>query len=191
MTQIYGIVSAILNTFSYILYIRSILRGTSKPSVSGWCIWTVLHWVTTIAYWYAGATDTLWSLISSGVCSTVVWLLASRRGYGDCSQKIQPWECICILASAILAVAFHSPLCMLIGSRVIHCIGAIKTFQKLWHEPKSEDIGSWVVGFAGKLFHVAAITEWTVEIAFYPVYMLGVNVIITTLTLRSFICRTV
>ena len=63
-------------------YLRSVLRGETRPSRTTWLIWTPLAWLTVAGSIEAGAGATLAKLVASALGVTAIAALALFRGTG-------------------------------------------------------------------------------------------------------------
>ena len=88
LAPILGVLAGLLAVADTIPYIRDTLRGTTRPHRGTWLIWGVLAIVVTFSQRADGAS---WSLIMAGaqaVVTTLVFLLAIRRGEGGIARPI-------------------------------------------------------------------------------------------------------
>ena len=60
MLEFFGYISGILFILSVVPYVRSILKGNTKPQRMTWLIWTVLVFIAFFSQLAKGAT---WSLL--------------------------------------------------------------------------------------------------------------------------------
>ena len=69
--QIFGKVAGILAVLSFFPYIRSIVKGETKPERATFVIWSVLSFVTLFAYFASGVRDAIWVTVVTGTdCRT-------------------------------------------------------------------------------------------------------------------------
>lgn len=69
----------------------------------------------------------------------------------------------------------------LFANLLIDFFGLLPTIRKAYLDPKSEDRTAWSVTSLSNFLNILAVSSWTFVIGFYPVYMLLVNGLVTTL----------
>src|ERR1051326_1254967 len=94
-----GFAAGVLLLVASVPYIRSILRGATKPSRTSWAIWTLLGLILLASYRSSGASDTMWLAAGYFLVPFVVLLLALRHGEAGFSNL----DAIC-LAGALLGL---------------------------------------------------------------------------------------
>jgi uncharacterized membrane protein YhdT len=177
---ILGISSAILNIIGVVPYIRSILRGKTKPERSAWWIWT---WLMIIAFGAQAAAGATWSLLltfSYLVCNVVIAILSLRHGYG----KFKLYDFLAIFF-AVLGVAVwkvtNRPILALLIVIAIDFTGNILTMEKSWRAPYTENLITWMLGGLSAVLGLLAVGSWDAAKAMFPIYAVIVNLMMVEL----------
>jgi hypothetical protein len=78
---ILGIFAGVLQIFATIPYLFSIVRGSTRPNLISWILWTVTVSITLVAQMSAGASWSVFLLVGAVVCNLAVVFLCIK-GYG-------------------------------------------------------------------------------------------------------------
>lgn len=183
ITKVFGILAGLFSIAAYVPYIRSILKGETKPNRASWSIWTVVSLIIAVSYYAAGARETMWVIIAYVFGSSIISLLSIKHGEGGWT----PFDRKCVYiagASLVLWGIFSSALIALFMNTLVDFSASMPTIRKAYHDPKGENRTAWVLFFLGSVLNVLAIREWTFVVAFYPVAMIIIIGTITGLLFR-------
>jgi len=173
-----GIVAGIVSFLAYIIYIRSIVKGESKPNRVTWWIWTFMGLVLAVSYYYSGAVNTIWAPIVEFIGPLIISLLAIKYGEGGVRDKT---DLLCLaggILSIILWIIFNSPVVALVTNLVIDAFALVPTIKKSYLRPDGENFWAWFGTGMGDTINLFAIEKRTFGVIAYPVYMLLADVII-------------
>ncbi|MEW6748147.1 MAG: hypothetical protein AB1295_00360 [Candidatus Micrarchaeota archaeon] len=180
--DVLGILAAVVVTAAYFPYIYSTVKGKTRPNRATWFIWAVVGIVVFASYYSLGAWSTLWYAIPGGTVITA--LLSIRYGQGGWSR----FDSLCLMGAFIALVLWflsRSPFVALVTLIVTDFFAYLPTIKKTYADPSSESQGGWALFALAGVLNFLAIDRWTVEIAFYPIYMLSFNLLVLGLTLRK------
>lgn len=175
---ILGIVAGIVSFIAYIIYIRSIVRGESKPNRVTWWIWTFMGLVLAISYYYSGAVNTIWTPIVEFIGPLIIAVLAIKSGEGGLKNKTDLFCLAGGILSIILWIIFNSPIVALVTNLVIDSFALIPTIKKSYLHPGGENFWAWFGTGMGDTINLFAIEKRTFGVVVYPVYMLLADLII-------------
>jgi hypothetical protein len=164
-----------------LIYARSIVLGSTKPSQATWSIWTLNAFLLLGSYYLSGARDTAWLSVGYAIGLCVISILSLKYG-------VTGWgtlDKVC-LAGALLAAGLWiwtgSALLAFILTLIIDMLGIIPTIWKTWFEPGEEDLTSWTILLIGGISSIFAIEKWEFVVASYPL-----QITVTTLIIVLFI----
>ena len=183
LSNIIGIVAAVIALFAYIPYVQGTLSGKTKPNRASWIIWSIVGIIIAASYISAGATSTIWIPLINAFCLTFVALLSFRYGEGGWTAL----DKICLATSGISLVFWFlsgSPLIALGINIFIDAIGALPTIKKTYYRPEEENKAAWAIFFVAYTVNLLAIEEWNFEIAGYPIYLFILVAIVMALFIR-------
>lgn len=153
---------------SYV-YIRSIIRGESKPSRSANAIWFLVGMISLLSYLAAGATTTRWLSLSLFCSTTIVFTLSLRRGVGGLKRL----DIIC-LGIAVGAICIwrlsHNPDLAVFACMTASLIAYVPVIRKTYLNPETENKTSWVIYCFACICNVIALSTLKPAIA-APVLM--------------------
>lgn len=168
--EIIGIFAGIIEVCAFAPYIFSMVRGKTRPHRGSWFIWTLVGFVLLVSYYQAGAEETIWVPLIMFVGPLVVFLLSFKYGVGGWEDPLDKYCLIGALVGVGCLAIFSSPLVALTVAIATDIFAALPTVKKSILEPASEDVYAWSLAFVANALNIAAIREWSLEIAGYPVY---------------------
>lgn len=183
-TQFFGIIAGILSFSAYFLYIITTIFGKTKPNRATWWILTLIGLMIASSYYVGGARDTIWVAVSYVLGPFIIALLSLKYGEGTGWDKLDKWcFSIAIISIPIWYISKSSILVLAINI-LLDFIGLLPTIKKSYLRPDGEDRVAWTLESIAGLLNVFAIERWVFAIAFYPIYLLAINGIITLLLYR-------
>jgi len=174
---IFGLISVALAAWSFFVYLKSILRGETRPHLFTWILWALLTWIAFIIQVYAGAGPGSWATGVAAVYVTIVLIYAIW--YGDHDYKRSDWVALILgLAAIPLWIATEDPTWSAILVTIIDAFGFYPTIRKSWIKPKEESFFGHQLNIYKHGFSVAAIQSHSIASTLYPVVLLLMNVIL-------------
>lgn len=176
-----GLTAGAVAVASFIPYIRSILRGQTRPNRASWIIWAFAEIITTATYAASGADATVWIAAGYSVGTITVASLSLRYGEGGAS----PIDIMCLMGATIALIPWLAldqaelALYMII---FVDILAVFPTLKKAIADPDSEDKTYWSLSFLAAIINLFAIDRWAPEIAAFPIYcFLGAGAIVAAL----------
>jgi hypothetical protein len=172
-----GLLAGLITLAAIIPYISDILRGSTRPNLVTWFLWTLNGSILASAQYTAGASWTLSVLVASNVSTAIVTLLAVLYG----QRKYGTIDAICFVM-AILAMAgwwwTKNPLTAIVLGVLAEIFAVSPTIAKTYKAPDSETpFTYWATSFATVL-SVMASTKFDTANLLFPVYSIVVNALI-------------
>jgi hypothetical protein len=181
--NIVGLLAGSISLLGFIPYIFAVCRQTTKPNRASWWIWATLGIIITFSYYAAGARDTIWLPICYAFCQSTIAILSLKYGEGGWNT----FDRTCLLGavgSIFLWWWFKEPLIAITINIAIDTLGALPTIKKTFYEPESEDFFSWSMFLTASTINLCALSQFSVELAAYPLYLFSFNLIMVALMLR-------
>ncbi|MEK7647301.1 MAG: hypothetical protein AAB378_02935 [Patescibacteria group bacterium] len=164
--NILSIFSGILFAFGYVPYIRSIVRGETKPSKASWIIWAVLDVIVLAGMMAEHSVN--YQIAIAVIGSSLVTILSLKYGASGWTRLDK-----CCFAGAILGIIlwliFNNPIFGIITSLGVMSIGSIPTFVSAWGDASREDKSAWTIFWISCIFALMAVPAWTVANAAQPI----------------------
>ena len=172
--HIWGIVSVALACVSLIPYLVMTLKGTNKPHIFTWVIWTLLTGIAFLIQFLEGAGSGAWSGgISTILCALI--LCASIRG-GQKQITRSDWVVfIAALAAIPIWLLTHNPLYAACWVTAIDGLGYIPTFRKSWLKPYEEMVTAHGVAAVKHLCVLLAVEAVSPTTTIYSIGMVVMN----------------
>jgi len=177
MLEILGLLAGVLSAFSYLPYIRDILRGKTKPERASWLIWLVLTAMGFFSNLAIGATNSLWFPGVQMVGVTIVFLLSVRYGYGGLLKR----DLLVLGAASVTLFVWYfteQPLLALYLIILIDSFGGVLTVIKSYQHPESETLSCWVITSIAAIFSIISVGTFNVFLLSYPFYVFLINFLV-------------
>ncbi len=175
-------VAALLGVLSYVPYVRSIVRGDTKPHPYTWLIWTLTTGTAAFGAWYGGGGYGGLTLVLWTVLTFCIFLFSLKYGTKNVTKSD-----IALLALALLSIfvwwQLHSPLLSVLMVTAIDAFGYIPTFRKSLKEPWSESVFSWFLFLCTASFSLLALTHYNVLTVTYLAMSASLNLVVILICL--------
>lgn len=182
MLEIFGYISGLLFLLSAVPYVRSILKGDTKPQRITWLIWTVLVFIAFFSQLVKGATWSLLLTAGDAIVIIIVFIFSIKYGVGG-FRKIDILSLVGAGVSLLLWYFTSEPAVALFLVILIDLIGANLTIIKTWKNPESENWVGWAMCGVGGFFGILSVGNFNFILLSYPLYICLVNSIIAILIL--------
>jgi hypothetical protein len=172
--------AAVVNT---IPYIRDIVRGTTRPHRGTWFVWAVL---AIVVYGSQRADGASWSLIMAGaqaMLTTLVFVLAVRRGEGGLSATDAAFTAMAAVGVIGWLVA-DEPIVATASVVAADLVAAAMMAPKTYRDPGSETLVSFALASVGGALAAGAVGTASLALLMYPIYFCVVNAAIALLIFR-------
>ena len=173
-----GIIAGVIAFIAYIVYIRSILKGETKPNKATWWIWTFMGAVIGVSYYFSGAENTIWVPFVEFIGPFSIALLSLKYGEGGLEDRT---DIICLtgaIISIILWIIFKNPVVALVTNLAVDSFALIPTIKKSYKRPAGEDFWAWFGTGMADTLNLFAVERFSFAILLYPIYMLVSDLII-------------
>lgn len=175
MKELFGIVAVILTFVGYIPYIKSILRGKTKPHVYSWFVWTINTSLVLILQITNNAGAGAFMTVALLMCSALVFLLAARAKHKTRITRGDTISMIIALTALVFWVLVQQPLLSLFLVVIVDLFAFFPTVRKAWIDPYSETPVFFVITTVRFGFSLAAITSYGMLSTFYPAMWFVLN----------------
>ncbi len=159
MTLLLTLLATVLAVLAEGRYIVSIFQGKTKPSFSGWLLFTTSMICIFISSYSLGARESLYLVGTFTLLNASIALLALKYGF----IKFHRLEIILFILTFIgifLWWYFSSPWYTLVISVLIDMFGYIIMVKKLYLYPETEDKWSWAMSVGAYSLNLIIISHW-------------------------------
>lgn len=186
--QLFGVLAGVLSFSAYTLYIYKTLKGKTKPNKATWWILTLIGVIISSSYYAGGARATMWIALSYVLGPLIIAITSIKYGEGEW-ESLDKWCLFVAIISAFVWYFSKSPQIALVMNIVMDFIALVPTIKKSYLRPEGEDRPAWTLESISGLINLFAIEIWSFSLYFYPLYLIFINGIITTLLYRPFLKR--
>lgn len=167
--------AGILTVASAVPYVRDMLRGTTKPNVVSWGLWTLIQGIFAAAQWAQGASLSI-VLPAVEVASTGLIVALGLVGFGY--KKYRPLDFICLflaLGAIVLWQLTRDPMVALWLSVAADFVAAVPTLVKAYRDPKSETPSAYLLVALSAIAAAFATSIIDLPNLLWPAYIFAVN----------------
>lgn len=175
-----GIIAGIISLSAYLIYIRSILKGESKPNRTTWWIWTFMGAILATSYYFTGARNTIWAPVVEFFGPLSIAILAIWYGEGGRKNRT---DVICFfggIVSILLWIIFRSPVIALVFALATDVFAIIPTIKKSYLRPEGENFWAWFGTLTADSLNIFAAERFAFGIVLYPAYMATLDLIVVS-----------
>jgi hypothetical protein len=185
--ELLGIGAAVIQVASFIPYIRDMIKGSTRPNLVSFLLWTLTLSITISALWSAGASWPLALLVGAwlGTVSVAV-LVAIGYGYNKFGY-VEKISLVLSLAAIVLWQITSEPLVAIIFAVLADAIAYAPTLVKTYRDPTSESIIFWFAIFVADMLGAISTTKVDVANLLFPISygLMNMAVVLIILLNRS------
>jgi hypothetical protein len=174
LAPVFGVLAGVVGVVDTVPYVRDIVRGTTRPHRGTWFIWGMLAIVVCVSQRADGAS---WSLVMAGtqaVLTSLIFVLAIRRGEGGLGAT--DGMLIAIAAGGMAAwVVVDEPVIATACVVAADLIAAAMMVPKVYRDPGSETLMTFALAGVGGALATGAVGATDASLLCYPIYYCLVN----------------
>ncbi len=173
---ILGIIASIMTIWAHIPYFLETIKGTNKPHVFTWIIWTLLTFIAFAAQFKGNAGAGAWVTGVTGVVCILITVASFRRGEKNITRG--DWITFIAGLSAIpVWMMTSNPLLAVIIVTAIDVSAVIPTFRKAWVKPYEENSFMYGFNLPRHICSMAAIQSLSLVTVLYPAALFFMNLV--------------
>jgi hypothetical protein len=166
--ELLAAIAVILTFVAYVPYIRSILRGATRPHVFSWIIWGVTTVFAFVGQLAGSAGIGAWPIGVSGVITLYVAYLAWQRR-ADVTITRLDWT---FFAAAIASLPVwwltRDPLWAIIILTVVDILGFGPTFRRAYHVPWGDSVPYYMLMAVRNWVSIGALVTYSWTTVLFP-----------------------
>ncbi len=179
-------VSVALNLIGISFYIRSILRGETKPNLISWFMWMIAPFLGVFFQLKSGATFSVLPIFMAGFDPLLVILVALF--VKNVFWKINTFDIVCGIFSffaLILYVITHNLALSICFAILSDALAFIPTFIKGWKFPEFESVQAYSWCIASNIIGLLVIKEWNFTTYSFGLYLIVFNIAMSLILYRK------
>ena len=148
MTQIFALISVLLNLVATVIYINQIVKNKSTPNPSSWVIWLVVNVVNLVTYFFL-VDKSVWVTLASLTSTTVVsiiFLLSLIKGKFTKISRIDTISLVMAIGIGFLWKTTDNALVSNVALQIIFFISFFPTINGLVTKVARESPIPWFLG---------------------------------------------
>lgn len=174
MASALAIVASVLSLTAYAWYDKDLFRGTIRPNLSSWVVWSFVTVLNFTSYFFVTSGDVVKSLfaISNSIACVLTLCFILWRG---ASSRVTRFDMIAAGVGVTAGMIWYLSWSAAWGNIVLQiaiAVGCIPTYRSVLDNPSHERPGPWLLwGFSFILAAGVIVLRWTghpLELA-YPV----------------------
>lgn len=171
---IFGVLAVVLTFVAYFPYLRSILKGQTRPHMYSWLVWFIDAAIIFILQLTNNAGPGAYVTLAAALMCLFVLILSFSKGTKDIKTIDKVF-----LASALLALVLwwfaKQPLVSAVLITCVDLLGFVPTIRKAWKAPDSETPIFYCINSLRFVFAIAALRQLSTINAIYPITWLVAN----------------
>ena len=178
--ELFGTLSTFLAIVAYVPYFLSMVRGSTRPHVFSWVLWTLLTWIIFAAQAAAGAGPAAWS---TGVTALFcIAITAAALRYGEKNITRTDWAALTAgLFTIPLWVWTKDPTASAVLATAVDLVAFYPTFRKSWHKPREEMVFAHSVSLIKHALCLPALVTVSLATTVYPAALLVANIALVSM----------
>lgn len=173
--DILGLIAVAMTIWAHIPYFLETIKGTNKPHIFTWIIWSLLTCIAFAAQIVGGGGAGAWVTGATGLICIAITIAAFRFGEKHITRS--DWSMFLASLSAIpVWVATNDPLLAVIIVTIIDVSAVYPTFRKSWIKPWEENSFMYGFNIPRHICSIAALQILSPVTAIYPIGLLMMNV---------------
>jgi len=174
--------AALCEVASNFPYIRDILRGTTKPHLFTWFVWTLLTGISFFILVSEGAGSGAWVTGVTTITCCVVAILALFHGERHITRS--DWVCfLCALLGIVLWKLTDNSFLTIIIILSVDTLGFIPTVRKSFYKPYEETLSAYVLVALKHLLTFTALQAYTPTTMLYTLFLFSTNTLFVSMLL--------
>ena len=175
-----GVVAAALAFVAYAPYIRDIFKGTTKPHVFSWLLWTFLTAIIFALQVNGGSGWGSLTTLSISVISFLIFVASLRNGK-KLIKKIDIVFFVLGITAIPLWLVAKQPILSMVLLVTIDMLAFAPTVRKSWNAPYSETLATYIIVIFRHILAVVAIQRYSIITYLFPVVWIVANIIFSAL----------
>jgi hypothetical protein len=173
---ILGGVAVVMTVAAHVPYFLTTLRGTNKPHIFTWVIWSLLTFIAFAGQVAGHAGPGAWVTGATGVICLFITFATFRNG----ETRITRSDWLMFLgglAAIPLWMATDDPVWSIIIVTGIDCSAFYPTFRKSWRRPFEENSFMYGFNIPRHMIALSSLRQVSVTTALYPSALLAMNIV--------------
>lgn len=169
-----GVIAAAMTIWAHVPYLLQTIKGTNKPHVFTWVIWTVLTGIAACAQWAGGAGAGSWVTFFTAAMCVAILFATLRNG----EKHITKSDWVMFLAGLTAIPAWtltDDPVWSVLIITLIDLAAIYPTFRKSWIKPLEENSFMYGLNVPRHMIGLMAIQHYSVTTTLYPAMLVVMN----------------
>ncbi len=165
-----------MTIWAHIPYFMDTLKGTNKPHIFTWVIWTILTFIAAAAQISGGAGAGALVTFVTGLICLAITIAAFQKGEKNITRS--DWVMFVFgLGSIPVWIMTSDPLMAVIIVTLIDVSAVVPTFRKSWHKPFEENTFMYGFNLPRHMCAIASLQTFSFVTALYPAALLLMNAV--------------
>jgi len=175
--EVLGAIAFIISLWGTFVYIRSILKGRTKPHLYTWVIFSILTCIAFVAQISDNAGPGAWMMGATSLSCFTTALLSIKYGIRNHSKS----DKIALFASLSAIIPWlmtKDPLLSVIMISMIDGIAMFPTIRKSWNSPYQENLPAYWIANLKNVIALFALTNFSIVTSLYLISIMVVNTLL-------------
>lgn len=164
----FSIIAIVLTFTAFFPYIRSILRGTTKPHLFSWVVWGITTTIVFFAQLEAKGGMGAWPIGISGAITIYIGLLAFQKSSEITITRADWLFFVAALSSLPFWYFTSDPFWAVLLLTIIDLLGFGPMVRKAYSFPYEENIPFILLFFFRNIFALLALEQYSLTTTMFP-----------------------
>jgi len=177
MNEVVGAITVLMTIIICSFYIRDTIKGKITPHPLSWGIWLIITCTVFLAQISDNAGPGAWMNGVVTLINLIILTLSLKNGLGIIRKLdviVFSLAIIAILTWIITSSPFYSVIILVVANT----LGFIPTFRKSFHQPYSEPIYLYSIGFFRHGLSIIALSNYSIITALSPAMLVIINFLV-------------
>jgi len=175
-----------LNLIGHAFYIKSIIKGHTKPNLVSWSIWVLAPFIGVFFQLKAGVGLSVFPIFIAGFGSllTIITAVLVRNAF----WKITAFDVYCGLLSVLALIFYiftHNLGISILFAILSDALAFAPTYLKGWRFPETEYHSTYSLPIFANLIGLLIIKEWSFTIYSFGIYFVIANLVMVLILYRK------
>lgn len=170
----FGSLSIGFMAISRLMYLRTIVRGNTRPHVFSWLIWLTISSIGFAAQYLEGAGAGAWARGFAAISCGLITILAIFYGESRITRGDSLTLAVALVTIPIWIIT-ETPLWSVTIVCFIDTLGYLPTLRKSWTKPREEFPAGYLASGMGAACSLLAIEHYVIVTWLYPAVLVITN----------------
>ncbi|MEI7451703.1 MAG: hypothetical protein WCK37_00705 [Candidatus Falkowbacteria bacterium] len=176
MKIVFAVIAALIGVLAFLPYFRDIFRLKTKPHIYTWLIWAITQTTAIVGIIRGGGSWGALNLIVGTVFVVGIFLFSFKYGSKNITRQ-DTFVLFAALGAILVWWQLDKLTLAVIMVSIIDVLGYFPSFRKVYQEPWSETLSSWLLFSVSNIFAIMALDKYNLLTVTYLTLISLANIV--------------